>query len=140
MKRILTALQYQQRALHISSSALDHHVLATSDGFDALSAIAERELDKQAKLLAGLEADLDIAARVKVHKEFLSVSVRKAMEAGDKGRTLGDYVSKVKMQQVAASCEKTYEDLKLRFEEVQQTMSRLSRGADEVRHAVSNNR
>ncbi|KAI0754446.1 hypothetical protein C8Q80DRAFT_1350248 [Daedaleopsis nitida] len=136
LDRILNSLHYQQRALRISSSALDHHVLATSDSFEAISAIAERELDKQAKLLAGLDADLEIASRVKVHKEFLSVAVRRAMEAGDRGRTLGDYVSKVKMQQVAGSCLKTYEDLKARFEDVQEAMSRLTRGSDEVRHAV----
>ena len=136
----LTSLHYQQRALRISSSALDHHVLATSDGFETLAGIAERELEKQARLLGGLDADLEIVSRVKVHKEFLSVSVRRAMETGDKGRTLGDYVSRAKMQQVASSCLKTYEELKTRFEDVQEAMARLSRGGDEVRHAVGNNR
>nr|VWO96584.1 Autophagy-related protein 11 [Ganoderma boninense] len=135
----LTSLHYQQRALRISSSALDHHVLATSDGFETLAAIAERELEKQAKLLSGLDADLEIASRVKVHKEFLSASMRSAMEAGGKARTLGDYVSRVKMQQVASSCLKTHEELKTRFEDVQEAMARLSRGGDEVRHAVGNN-
>ncbi|KAI0716665.1 hypothetical protein C8Q76DRAFT_794930 [Earliella scabrosa] len=138
INRTLTSLHYQQRALFISSSALDHHVLATTDSFEGLASIAERELEKQAKLLAGLDADLEIASRVKVHKEFLSVGVRRAMEAGEKGRTLGDYVSKVKMQQVAASCVKTHEELKTRCEEVREAMSRLSRGSDEVRHAVGN--
>ena len=140
INRTLTSLHYQQRALFISSSALDHHVLATTDSFEGLASIAERELEKQAKLLAGLDADLEIASRVKVHKEFLSVGVRRAMEAGEKGRTLGDYVSKVKMQQVAASCVKTHEELKTRCEEVREAMSRLSRGSDEVRHAVGNSR
>ncbi|PIL23373.1 hypothetical protein GSI_14684 [Ganoderma sinense ZZ0214-1] len=135
----LTSLHYQQRALRISSSALDHHVLATSDGFETLAAIAERELEKQARLLNGLDADLEIASRVKVHKEFLSASMRSAMETGGKARTLGDYVSRVKMQQVASSCLKTHEELKTRFEEVQEAMARLSRGGDEVRHAVGNN-
>ncbi|RPD75615.1 hypothetical protein L226DRAFT_560124 [Lentinus tigrinus ALCF2SS1-7] len=139
INRTLTSLHYQQRAIQISSSALDHHILATSDTYEGLAAIAERELDRQAKLLAGLDADLEIASRVKVHKEFLSVSVRRAMEAGDKGRTLGDYVSKVKMQQVAASCVKTHEELRSRFDGVRETVERLSRGSDEVRHAVSNN-
>ncbi|PIL26252.1 hypothetical protein GSI_12008 [Ganoderma sinense ZZ0214-1] len=87
----------------------------------------------------GLDADLEIASRVKVHKEFLSASMRSAMETGGKARTLGDYVSRVKMQQVASSCLKTHEELKTRFEEVQEAMARLSRGGDEVRHAVGNN-
>ena len=136
----LISLHYQQRALRISSGALDHHVLTTSDSFEGLAAVADRELDKQAKLLAGLHADLEIASRVQVHKDFLSMSVRRAMEVGDKGRTLGDYVSKVKMQQVAASCVKTYEELRTRFDGVREAMERLSRGSDEVRHAASNNR
>ena len=140
INRTLTSLHYQQRAILISSSALDHHILATSDTYEGVAAIAERELDKQATLLAGLDADLEIVSRVKVHKDFLSVSVRRAMEAGDKGRTLGDYVSKVKMQQVAASCVKTHEELRTRFDGVREAMERLSRGSDEVRHAVSNNR
>ncbi|KAI1794419.1 hypothetical protein LXA43DRAFT_1116792 [Ganoderma leucocontextum] len=139
VNRTLTSLHYQQRALRISSSALDHHVLAISDSFEPLAGIAERELEKQARLLGGLDADLEIVSRVKVHKEFLSVSVRRAMEAGDKGRTLGDYVSRVKMQQVASSCIKTHEELKTRFEDVQEAMAQLSRGGDEVRHAVGNN-
>ncbi|TFK84892.1 hypothetical protein K466DRAFT_588523 [Polyporus arcularius HHB13444] len=138
INRTLTSLHYQQRAVQISSSALDHHILATTDTYEGIAAIAERELDKQGKLLGGLDADLEIASRVKVHKEFLSVSVRRAMEAGDKGRTLGDYVSKVKMQQVAASCVKTHEELKSRFETVRAAMERLNQGSDEVRHAVSN--
>ncbi|KAI0370493.1 hypothetical protein BV20DRAFT_1018587 [Pilatotrama ljubarskyi] len=138
INRILSSLHYQQNALRISSSALDLHILATSEGFEALSAIAQRELNRQAKLLAGLNADLEIVSRVKVHKEFLSASMRKAMEAGDRGRTLGDYVSKVKMEQVANSCMNTHEDLRARFEQVQETMARLTQGGDEVRHAVAN--
>lgn len=140
LNRTLTSLHYQQRALQISSSALDHHVLATSDSFEALEAIAQRELDRQCKLLSGLEADLEIVSRVKVHKEFLSLAVRRAMDAGEKGRTLGDYVSKVKMQQVAASCAGTYGGLKARFEDLQEVMKRLRQGSDQVRRMVGSNR
>ena len=140
VERTLASIHYQQRALRISSSAFDHHVLAISDSFEALAGIAVRELDRQAKLLGGLEADLEIVSRVKVHKEFLSVAVRRAMEAGDKGRTLGDYVSRAKMQQVAASCVKTHEELKARFEDLQEAVGQLNRGGDEVRHAVGNSR
>ncbi|CDO68658.1 hypothetical protein BN946_scf184790.g7 [Trametes cinnabarina] len=138
VNHILGSLHYQQNALRISSGALDLHILATSEGFDALSAVAQRELDRQAKLLRGIDADLDIASQVKVHKEFLSAAVRKAIEAGERGRTLGDYVSKVKMRQVADSCMNTHEDLRSRFEQVQEAMARLIRGGDEVRHVVTN--
>ncbi|KAI0763422.1 hypothetical protein BD413DRAFT_606619 [Trametes elegans] len=133
INRIFTSMHYQQNPLRISSVALDLHILATSEGFEALSTVAQRELDRQEKLLAGLNADLEIVSRVKVHKEFLSAS------AGERGRTLGDYVSKVKMEQVARNCMNTHEELRLRFEQVHEAMSRLSRGGDEVRHAVANN-
>ncbi|KAI8976594.1 hypothetical protein BD414DRAFT_524466 [Trametes punicea] len=138
VNRILDSLHFQEKALRISSGALDLHVLATSEGFEALSTVAQRELDRQAKLLAGLDADLEIVSRVKVHKEFLSASMRKLIEAGERGRTLGDYVSKVRMRQVADSCMHTHEDLRTRFEQVQEAMARLSRGGDEVRHVVMN--
>ncbi|KAH9852196.1 hypothetical protein C2E23DRAFT_189253 [Lenzites betulinus] len=138
INRALECLHYQQNALRISSGALDLHILAISEGFEALSTVAQRELDRQAKLLGGLNADLEIVSRVKVHKEFLSASVRKAMEAGDRGRTLGDYVSKIKMEQVANSCMNTHEDLRARFNQVQEAMAGLRRGGDEVRHAVAN--
>ncbi|KAI0654388.1 hypothetical protein C8Q70DRAFT_925844 [Cubamyces menziesii] len=136
---VVNCLHYQRNALRISSNALDLHILATSEGFEALSSVAQRELDRQAKLLAGLDADLEIVARVKVHKEFLSVSMRKAMEAGDRGRTLGDYVSKVKMKQVADSCMHTHQELLERFKQVKESMTRLSRGGDEVRSVIANN-
>ena len=133
-------MHYQQRAIHISSSALDHHILAVSESFDGLASIAERELEKQTKLLGGIDADLKIISRVKVHTEFLSQATQKAMEAGEKARSLGDYVSKVKMQQVADSCLKTHKDLRARFEDVQESIIRLGGGGDEVRHAVGNTR
>jgi autophagy-related protein 11 len=65
-------------------------------------------LEKQASLLAGLEADLGIISRVGIHVEFLSPAVRRATEAGEKQRTLGDYVSNVKMKQVAETCTRTH--------------------------------
>jgi autophagy-related protein 11 len=78
-----------------------------SDGFEGIAGNARKELDKQATLLAGLEADLDIISRVKIHVEFMSPAVRNAIEAGEKPRTLGDYVSNVKMKQVAETCART---------------------------------
>lgn len=108
IKQTLLSLRYQHSALRIASSALDLHVLAIADVFDGIASTTQRELDRQAGLLSGLEGDLEIVGRVTVHKEFLSEKVRRAMEAGDRARTLGDYVSRVKMRQVADSCVKTH--------------------------------
>lgn len=108
LDRILRSLRYQNEALRIASSALDLHVLAIADAFDGITSGAQHELDKQASLLAGVEADLEIASRVAIHTEFLSESYKQAMETGQKARTLGDYVSQPKMRQVADTCRRTH--------------------------------
>jgi autophagy-related protein 11 len=83
-------------------------VLQLTDAAEELSLSAQREMGRQATLLAGLDADLEMIGRVQIHPEFLSVAVRKAIEQGEKARTLGDYVSNVKMKQVADTCARTY--------------------------------
>lgn len=83
-------------------------MLDIQDAFDTISSGAQTELDKQESLLKGYESDLAIVSRVTVHKEFVSPNVRKAIEMGEKGRTLGDYVSQVKMKQVAETCQKSH--------------------------------
>lgn len=83
-------------------------MLDIQEAFDTISSGAQRELDKQQVLLGGLESDLQIVSRVAVHKEFLSPNLRKAIDLGDRGRTLGDYVSTAKMRQVADTCQKTH--------------------------------
>lgn len=94
-------MHYQHSALRISSSSLDLHALAISDVFDALSATAQRELKVQSDLLAGVDADLSIAGRVIVHKEFMSPNTRRALEQQGTGRTLVEYVNRAKMKEVA---------------------------------------
>jgi autophagy-related protein 11 len=94
--------------VRIASSSLELNALAIADAFEGIAGSARAELDKQAGLLAGLEADLEIISRVKIHAEFMSPAVRKAVEAGEKARTLGDYVSNVKMKQVADTCARTH--------------------------------
>ncbi|KZT65321.1 putative peripheral membrane protein [Daedalea quercina L-15889] len=137
IRRTLTSLHYQHSALRIASSVLDLHVLAIADVYDGVSAAAHREIDRQAALLDGLDADLEVVARVHVHKEFMSPATRKAMDVGERGRTLGDYVSKVKMRQVADSCVRTHDDIKDRLTQSQEIMSRLNDGAREVREFVN---
>ncbi|OSX61021.1 hypothetical protein POSPLADRAFT_1057962 [Postia placenta MAD-698-R-SB12] len=137
IQRLATSMRYQQEALRIASSSLDLHVLAISDVFEGIASIASRELDKQAVLLAGVSADLEIVERVPVHREFLSEKVRRAQDAGERARTLGDYVSRFKMQQVAESCVKTHEELQAKCEQVHVMMSRLNKGAEDVRIRVN---
>lgn len=78
------------------------------DTFEGIAVISRRELERQASLLAGVQADLDLISQVKIHVDFLSSTARKSIEAGEKFRTLGDYVSNVKMKQVAETCARTH--------------------------------
>ncbi|KDQ58454.1 hypothetical protein JAAARDRAFT_176412 [Jaapia argillacea MUCL 33604] len=133
----LLTLRYQHEALRIASSSLDLNVLAIADAFEGISSTARKELDKQTSLLAGLEADLEIIKSVKIHAEFMSPIVRKAIESGDRARTLGDYVSNTKMRTVAETCARTHDDLQARFRQAEEAMTRLNEGADSVRGLVS---
>jgi autophagy-related protein 11 len=105
---MLVSLHYQHEASRIASGSLDFNILAIVDTFEGIAVGSRRELEKQATLLSGLEADLDIISRVRIHVEFMSPAVRKSIEAGEKSRTLGDYVSNVKMKQVAETCARTH--------------------------------
>lgn len=137
VSHVLTSLYSQHSAVRIASSSLELNVLAIADAFDGIAGSARAELEKQAGLLAGLEADLDIISRVKIHVEFMSPAVRKAVDAGEKARTLGDYVSNVKMKQVADTCARTHAELQDGFHETEQASIRLKEGTDGVRTMVS---
>ncbi|KAJ6624249.1 putative peripheral membrane protein [Mycena sp. CBHHK59/15] len=134
---MLASLHCQHDAVRIASTSLDLHVLAIVDTFESVASGSRRELEKQAALLSGLEADLDIISHVRIHTEFVSPSVRKAIESGDKPRTLGDYVSNVKMKQVADTCARTHDDLRARFIQTEQAVSQLQQGTDSVRSTIA---
>ena len=107
--QVQQALHYQHDGLRIATTALDAHVLAVLDSFEGVSVNSKRELERQAGLLTGLDADLELISRVALHVEFMSPTVRKSIEAGEsKHRTLGDYVSTAKMRQVADACARTH--------------------------------
>ena len=108
ISRTLDSLRCQQSALRIASTALDLNVLNVADVFDAVAAGARRELEKQASLLVSVDADLEMASRVHVHREFMSIAMQRAIDSGGRARTLGDYVSNEKMHQVADACRRTH--------------------------------
>jgi autophagy-related protein 11 len=105
---MLVSLHYQHESIRIAASSLDLHVLAIFDTFDSIANNAKHELEKQAGLLEGLNADLELIKRVRIHVDFMSNSVRRAIEVGERHRTLGDYVSNDKMHAVAAGCARTH--------------------------------
>jgi autophagy-related protein 11 len=106
--RTLESLRCQQSALRIASTVLDLNVLNVADVFDGVAAGARRELEKQAILITSVDSDLEMASRFQIHREFMSSAVQRAMDAGNRSRTLGDYVSDEKMRQVADTCRRTH--------------------------------
>jgi autophagy-related protein 11 len=152
-------LRCQQSALRIASTVLDLNVLNVADVFDGVAAGAHRELEKQAILIASVDSDLEMASRVHIHREFMSSAVQRAMDAGGRARTLGDYVSDEKMRQVAETCRGTHGsspyflffpnvrmfmsrtgELQDRFQQIEASMKRLSDGATDVRLSLSDTR
>ncbi|KAH9962908.1 hypothetical protein BC827DRAFT_1195700 [Russula dissimulans] len=138
--RTMESLRYQQSALRIASTVLDLNVLNVADVFDGVAVGAHRELERQATLISSVGTDLEMASRIQVHREFMSATMQRAMDAGNRGRTLGDYVSNEKMLQVADSCRRTHGELQERFHQIETSMRRLSDGAAEVRSSLSDTR
>ncbi|KAF9472749.1 hypothetical protein BDN70DRAFT_886621 [Pholiota conissans] len=138
IQHLFNSLSLQLNAIQIASNNLDFHVLAISDTFDGIAVNGRKDLEKQASLLDGLDADLELISRVTVHVEFCSTAVRMAIEAGEPHRVLADYVSKPKMKQVADTCAKTHDELQLRFSQVEDAVVKLKDGADNVRSTVGN--
>lgn len=108
VNQLLMSLRYQHEAIRIATTSLDFHVLAIFDTFDSIAVNAKRELAKQTALLEGLDSDLEMIKMVQIHTDFMSTAVRRATEAGERHRTLGDYVSNDKMRTVAAGCARTH--------------------------------
>ena len=115
IQHYVQSLTFQNQGLQIASKSLDYNILAVSESFDGVAVNARRELEKQASLLSGVDADLDLISQVAVHVEFCSEAVRMAIEAGDPQRVLGDYVSKQKMQTVKDTCAKTHGNCRFSF-------------------------
>ncbi|KIJ15923.1 hypothetical protein PAXINDRAFT_168901 [Paxillus involutus ATCC 200175] len=134
----LATLHRQSQAVQIACSSLDLNVLTITDVFDGIASTANKELQRQAALLAGIGADLEIINRVEVHMEFMSPTMRKAIENGEKPRTLGTYVAKDRMNVVADGCARTHNDLRTQFSEAEKAVTWLTGGTDVVRSTVSN--
>ncbi|KAH8113764.1 hypothetical protein DFH11DRAFT_1856207 [Phellopilus nigrolimitatus] len=138
--RTSASVRIQLDALSIASRTLDLNILSLSEAFEPFAQGAHRAFETQDLLLSMLDADLAAVAAVRIHPEFLSVAARRAIEVGERSRTLGDYVSHDKMRQVADGCAKSSEGLKARFEQAQECMVRLSEGADQIRATLQTTR
>ena len=100
------SIRQQSTALGIASRALDLNILELMETFEAFADGAQQVLSKQRSLLSALDADLAAIGAVRIHPVFLGTRTRRAIEAGEQVRTLGNYVDDNKMRQVAEGCAK----------------------------------
>jgi autophagy-related protein 11 len=89
ISRIEDSMRHQRSALQLASTVVDFHMLNISD----VLTDARQELDKRASLVAGIDGATQLASRVRIHREFMSPAVQRAMDAGGPARTLDHYVS-----------------------------------------------
>ncbi len=137
-------MQHQRSALRLASSVVDFHVLNVSD----VVTDARQELDKRASLVAGVDAATELASRVRIHHEFMSPAVQRAMDAGGPARTLGHYVSGERIRRAVEECRKPRAflvcpvcvcsfhrkgDLQERLRHIEATVKQLVDGATDVR-------
>ncbi|KAH9168260.1 hypothetical protein EDB89DRAFT_1909432 [Lactarius sanguifluus] len=125
ISRIVESMQHQRSALRLASSVVDFHVLNVSD----VVTDARQELDKRASLVAGVDADTELASRVQIHREFLPPAVQRAMDAGGPARTLDHYVSGERIRRAVEECR----DLQERLRHIEATVKQLVDGATDVR-------
>ncbi|KAF8761167.1 Autophagy-related protein 11 [Rhizoctonia solani] len=134
-----TSVEIQRQALSTVLRNLESHAIVLMDAFDIFRSVAQRELNRQQSLLDGHKFDLEIISKVKVHPEFLSITVRRGVEATGRERTLGDYVSSSKMHMVAESCGRLHSDLSARYGTVSQTFNQLVASVAELKSKVDGN-
>lgn len=82
VKNMLNSLRYQHEALLMALGGIYTIALTLMSEFRGLSQRAQKELEKK-MLLAGVDANMKIAFRVKIHAEFMSsVALEPTAEAG----------------------------------------------------------
>ncbi|KAH7099705.1 hypothetical protein BKA62DRAFT_283781 [Auriculariales sp. MPI-PUGE-AT-0066] len=129
VSQTLAAMQVQHEATRVACAGLDINVLNVTDTFDAFAEPADRELKRQAGLLAHRHADLEIVVKIRVHVEFLSVQQR----AGGRPRVLGDWIDPDRMRQVGDRCAEVHDDLQRRFAHVRTRVVSVMQTAENAR-------
>ena len=75
ISRIVESMRHQRSALRLASSVVDFHVL------NVRRDDARQELEKRAARVEGVDGAMDLASRVRIHREFMSTAVQRAMDA-----------------------------------------------------------
>ncbi|KAI9455244.1 autophagy-related protein 11-domain-containing protein [Lactarius psammicola] len=130
ISRIVDSMRHQRSALRMASGVVDFRVLNVSD----VVIDVRQRLDKRASLVAGVDTATELASRVRVHREFLSPAVQRAMDAGGPARTLSHYISGERIRRAVEECR----DLRERLRHIEATVKQLVNGATDVRSLCTN--
>ncbi|KAF8263102.1 hypothetical protein EI94DRAFT_1832475 [Lactarius quietus] len=85
ISRIVESMRHQRSTLQLASRVAEFHVLNVSD----VVSDVRQELDKCAALADSVDGAMYLASRVQIHREFMSLAVLRAMDAGGTPRMLG---------------------------------------------------
>lgn len=122
----------QTRAVEIAYTNLFHHLQPLLRDFSAFALRAENDLEEEARLIRGSKVDMVLLSKIRIHEGFLAGSRKRdrndsmgaAIGGGDGSgqgqvdksemrtkKTLGDYVSPRKMEEVRKSCRNSHGEL-----------------------------
>ncbi|CAO1631138.1 unnamed protein product [Parajaminaea phylloscopi] len=150
------ALSTMQRSTSVALyNLLSHSDSVTSEGLVVRQA-SSSELGRMESLLQGYQRELEVLSLVSIHPRLSTANgaataaatangssaaaagshANTASNAGTSKRTLGDFVSRVKMGAVAEACNRVYLELKSRLEEIQCHASQLETDTADLRSEV----
>lgn len=134
---LLDHIRSINRSTQVALFNLQSHADSIKKGADALADLAGKELSRMQGLLDGHERDLQILAMVAINPRLLSgSSSADGRSRTSKERTLGDYVSRVKMTAVADACSKVYTELRERITELEQSIDHLNQDTSGLTNEV----
>lgn len=149
------ALSTIQRSTSVALyNLLSHSETVRSEG-STVQQSSSRDLQRMGSLLQGYQRELDILSLVNIHPR-LSTNHNINFSANANGtasnaqaggaaptagavsgkRTLGDFVSRVKMDAVAEACNRVYGELKSRLDELQSSADQLEADTMDLRREV----
>ncbi|PWN47629.1 hypothetical protein IE53DRAFT_238653 [Violaceomyces palustris] len=139
---LLSHLTTIQRSTSVALLNLVSHADSVKRGEDALGDFAGKELARMQGLLEGHERDLLILGMVSINPKLLTGGSSTGSAGSDgkhkssKERTLGDYISRVKMEAVADACTKVFNELRERIAFLAETMSQMSHDLGDLRSEI----
>lgn len=130
-------LEAIQRSTSVALLNLLAHSGSVATGATTLRELANKELGRMRELLDGHERDLQVLSMVGVNARLLTGAGGDSKGSKtNKERTLGDYVSRVKMGAVADACGKVYSELRESLAGLEESSMQLSEDTAALRAEV----